>query len=232
MVRIGNRFKKIEYTGTYDESFEYHTPTGMYTTGGGWSASETKTWNDSYSILLKNNFAGGDMFINNYRETDIPAAGRTIYREATTFPHEVIAIDDQTPPDGYKRLWDKWSDGVDSLSRELRYAQSFDKMANFNKICNVTFQNSFVGGGNGGVISVNSIQYNSPTSQFEVKEKNPISSYAPNQTVNGIDYTFTQWSDGITSNPRTFYLLYIVHLLPIILAVQVLPTGINGLVLQ
>ncbi|MBI5730509.1 MAG: hypothetical protein HY963_05165 [Ignavibacteriales bacterium] len=42
------------------------------------------------------------------------------------------------------------------------------------KITNVTFQNNFVGVGNGGVITVNGTQYNSPTSQFQVIEQNAI----------------------------------------------------------
>ena len=37
-------------------------------------------------------------------------------------------------------------------------------LAGLRKICNLTFQNNFVGVGNGGVISVNNNQYNSPTS--------------------------------------------------------------------
>ncbi len=77
-------------------------------------------------------------------------------------------------------------------------------LAGLRKICNLTFQNNFVGVGNGGVISVNNNQYNSPTSQFNVIEQNNISAYATGQTINGIIYSFSQWNDGNTQQIRTF----------------------------
>ncbi|MBU2444605.1 MAG: T9SS type A sorting domain-containing protein [Bacteroidetes bacterium] len=73
------------------------------------------------------------------------------------------------------------------------------------KICNVNFQNSFTGVGNGGTIRVNQTQYNSPTSNFPVVEQNQISAEAVDQTINGINYTFTQWSEaGSTNRSWTF----------------------------
>jgi hypothetical protein len=78
-------------------------------------------------------------------------------------------------------------------------------IAGLRKVCNINFQNNFIGVGNGGTIIVNGTQYNSPTSGITVIEQNPITATAQNQTINGIDYTFTSWSDGSTQNPRTFY---------------------------
>lgn len=68
----------------------------------------------------------------------------------------------------------------------------------------VTFQNEFISVGNGGTIIVNGTQYNSPATGFYVQEGGSITGEAQDHTINGIDYTFTSWSDGSTQNPRTF----------------------------
>jgi hypothetical protein len=70
-------------------------------------------------------------------------------------------------------------------------------------IYNLVFQNSFAGGSNGGIIQVNSSSQNSPTSQYSIVEQNQITATAVNQTINGIDYTFTSWSTGSTSQTIT-----------------------------
>jgi hypothetical protein len=127
--------------------------------------------------------------------------------------------------DGYYRIWNdteaplnpsKWEKIV-GFNREFKSSNinySFTAAENDNnstyeaglrKICNITFQNNFTGVGNSGTITVNGQNYSSPTSQFQVVELNPITASAQSQTINGIDYTFSQWNDGNTSNPRTFY---------------------------
>jgi len=73
------------------------------------------------------------------------------------------------------------------------------------KVCNVTFQNNFIGVGNGGTIKVNGTKYNSPTSQFQVVDGNTITAEAQYYYfMNGIEYTFTNWSDGSTLPSKTF----------------------------
>jgi len=78
--------------------------------------------------------------------------------------------------------------------------------AYLKKICNLTFLNYFVGLSSYGTITVNGQSYSSPTSQFQVVEQNAIdvsvNTYYYN---NGIEYNFSQWNDGNTSNPRTFF---------------------------
>jgi hypothetical protein len=79
---------------------------------------------------------------------------------------------------------------------------------------NITFQNSFVGIGNGGIIIVNGTQSNSPAASTVV-EQNPITATAVDQTISAIDYEFIGWYDGpasdlnanriSTENPHTFY---------------------------
>jgi hypothetical protein len=82
----------------------------------------------------------------------------------------------------------------------LTVSQNTTCTANFLKEFNIGFQNGFTGG----VIKVNGVQYNSPTSSFPVLETHTISAEAVNQATNGLQYTFTQWSDGSTLNPHTF----------------------------
>jgi len=77
--------------------------------------------------------------------------------------------------------------------------------ANLLKVCNIPVQNNMVGLINAGTIIVNGTQYPSGT-VFPVVEQNTISVTPQNQTINGIDYTFTNWSDDIHNHqsPRTF----------------------------
>jgi hypothetical protein len=74
-------------------------------------------------------------------------------------------------------------------------------IADLKMIYIVTFQNNF----GGGAITVNGQPYSSPTSQFQVVEQNAITASAQGQGLNGIEYTFTQWSDGYPYSYRTFY---------------------------
>ncbi|MFZ5946809.1 MAG: hypothetical protein ACOYU5_02445, partial [Stygiobacter sp.] len=129
---------------------------------------------------------------------------------------------DQNDGAGYNRIWN--SNGTNNsywlknftnkifgaTSRDYSYTvQSGDNgatlVADLKRICNITFQNNFIGVGNGGVITVNGSQYNSPTSSFQVVEENPITVEANTYYYNnGIIYTFKQWNDGNTSYDRTF----------------------------
>ncbi|MFZ6034234.1 MULTISPECIES: hypothetical protein [Melioribacter] len=78
-------------------------------------------------------------------------------------------------------------------------------IAGLRKVCNVTFENNFTSVGNGGTIKVNGVQYSSPTSQFQVVEGNTITAEAEYYYhINGINYTFLNWSDGSTSRSHAF----------------------------
>ncbi|MCL4548606.1 MAG: matrixin family metalloprotease [Bacteroidetes bacterium] len=163
-------------------------------------------YNPLYFVTVKNNFAGGQIKVEYTTYTNVPLEGLPVFNwRETSFPHTLTAFDNQTPPDGYKRIWYKWN-GIDpNLIKSLNTPTDGTFEAQFNKEFNVNFQNSFVGGGTGGTIIVGSTQYNSPTSSFQVIELNSISATAQNQTVNGIQYTFSQWSNGSTSATTTFY---------------------------
>lgn len=101
VVRIGNQYVRIQNVGYADETFYYTA--GSLSTGGNYSVVASGTWSE-YSILLKNNFAGGGMYINAEWHANIPLNGKTVTREGSTFPHELTAVDGQTETDGYKRL--------------------------------------------------------------------------------------------------------------------------------
>lgn len=203
IVRVGNKFKKIVNIGEFDESFYFNTSTQIFTTDGNYSVTAEGDWNEK-SILVRNNFAGGNMYINDYLEESILYTGRTLYREASTFPHTLTAINNQEAG-GYKRSWYQWSDTYPYLNRQLNSAQNFYESANFKEVYKIYFKNNFGNEGSGGIINVNSFQYNSPTSFFEVVDGGSINSSVPNQTINGIDFTFKQWDDANSSNPRYFY---------------------------
>jgi hypothetical protein len=68
----------------------------------------------------------------------------------------------------------------------------------------VQFQNNFPGTGNGGIIYVSGIQYNSPTSEFLVVQIDSINASAVGQDFNGMHYAFDHWSDGSTSSYKYF----------------------------
>jgi hypothetical protein len=57
----------------------------------------------------------------------------------------------------------------------------------------------------GGVIKVNSVQYSSPTTSFQVVQGNTNTGTAINLQVDyGIEYSFNHWSDGSTLSSKTF----------------------------
>lgn len=132
----------------------------------------------------------------------------------------LTAISPQTDNQNYQMVWHT---GTVNASRWQRNGETFlsDQSITFTvsssnndatyspglrKICNITFQNSFVGISNGGKIQVNGITYDLPTSAFNVVELNPIvASPVDRQTFNNIIYHFLKWSDGNTSFNRTFY---------------------------
>ena len=86
---------------------------------------------------------------------------------------------------------------TENASYEWRTRRRFD----------VTLDNDFIDGGSGGYIIVNDTNRTVPYFQY-VFEDDPIEIEAPTQTqtVNGkqVTYNFLKWSDGNTSNPRTF----------------------------
>lgn len=171
-----------------------------------------------FTVRNENIFTTGSIYVDNYSVSKNSPYDRP---SSATNNFAIGAIDQNAM--GYNWIWNNsgmnnsdWRKQPQnqnstnySFSRNTSYTvQSNDNstklIAGLRKICNVNFQNSFVGVGNGGVININSTQYNSPTANFNVVELNPITATAVWQNINGIDYTFNKWSDGNTSATRTF----------------------------
>lgn len=202
VVRIGNQYVRIQNVGYADETFYYSS--GSLSTGGNYSVVASGTWSE-YSILLKNNFAGGGMYINSEWHSNIPINGTTVTREGSTFPHELTAVDGQTGTDGYKRLWNIWSNNNTNLYQYLNSPGNYTNyVAQFDKEYNLTFvANS--------TMYINSNQRASSWIEY-VREQSSNSAYAINYSQNYIDYTFTNWTSGgqsfsspITANGHATY---------------------------
>ncbi len=165
------------------------------------------------TIAVKNSFPGGSVIVDGTRYDNIGSGKSFDWTVGST--HTITAIDNQyaVDVDGqyYYHLYRSWSDGAGNTvvsSPQLTYTLTVSGdntyTANFLRQCNISFQNNFVGVGNGGVINVNGTQYNSPTSSFTVTQNNTITAQAIYTTNNGIEYLFNHWEDGSTSNPYTF----------------------------
>jgi hypothetical protein len=178
------------------------------------------TLNCRFMIRHQNNFTGGKIYVENYYvQKDAPYDRPSL--QGNNYLIGAIEQSDGT----YNCVWNAsgtskgyWGkkqhnyNFVDySYSQNTSYLVSSpnaDKdltlQANLRKVYNVNFHNNISDVGGHGVIIVNGTQYNSPTQNFPVVQEETITATAVNQTVTGIDYTFSSWSDGSTQNPRTF----------------------------
>ncbi len=71
------------------------------------------------------------------------------------------------------------------------------------KVCNVTFQNSFVGLSSRGTMTISGNSVTLPTGAYEVIEGNTINASATYYQENGINYYFRRWEDNSTDPNRT-----------------------------
>jgi hypothetical protein len=183
------------------------------------TAEQTITFYVKFKVSVHNNFSGGTINIDG---SALPG-GSYVYK----YSGDVLNVGaiDQTDNNNYARTWNSsgtndsyWKRKNETIigaqSRNYSYTiTSTDNgaylTADLKKICNINFQNSLTGIGNGGSIYVNGTSYNSPTTAFSTIEGNPINVVAPytiyNHNNGGLDYHFTQWSDGSGSASRTIY---------------------------
>ena len=198
---------------------------------GAFSQNESKT--DSYanlsltltvtftgSITADNNFTAPNgtngIIIVNGTQRDAPY---TIQNVTVGSNETLQAVSPQTDNQGYQVIWHTGSTNASNWTRDGVFvnpnqtynftvaAGDFGKtfQANLRKVTNITFQNNFIGVGNGGVIKVNNTQVSSPTASYSVVELNPITATAVSQSFNNIAYYFTNWSTGSTNSTETFY---------------------------
>lgn len=175
------------------------------------------------TLTADNNFTAsgstnhGIIIIDGQSQT-VPLSGYSITKLSGT-SLSLEAVSPQTDNQNYQMIWhsgainpSKWNrNGFPAYNNSVFTFTVYEDnagsryQAQLKKICNINFQNSFVGVGNGGVINVNNTQYSSPTSSFSVVELNPITALpVSGQIINGIVYNFSKWSDGNTTANRTF----------------------------
>ncbi len=200
VVVIGNQFVRIEHSGSADESF-YYTYGGSISTDGKYNITAQGTW-DPKSIVLQNDFSGGSMYINSELISNIPISGAYVTREASTFPHTLTAIDNQTGRDSdspysatYGRKWKIWSSSTTSLSREVTLLNySYLTTATFDKLCNVAFETG------GHPFTANGSYYSSSSTINILQDRN-VEAYAHNFYENGLNYSFSHWlKNGVPSS--------------------------------
>jgi hypothetical protein len=202
--------------GTYQWRLELWEGDGI--TGSVKTAEQTITFNVKHTFTVKNNFGYGTI--------NVDGVLRNSPYQLKKFTGDLVAggaIDQVYNNNSY--IWNQsgvnnsnWGRGklggtyVGGLSqlRDYTYTLVSDDngaalIANLRKIVKPNFQNSFTDVGNGGVIKINNTQYNSPTSQFDVIELNPITATAVYQVINEIGYSFHHWNDGSTTATKTFY---------------------------
>ena len=164
-----------------------------------------------WTALVQNSFTGGEVSVFGENE-DSPFTTPVLYWEATI---NIDAIMDGEDHDDYVWRFDEWTRGSGGafLSSSKATTSKLDHYftgsaqphtAILWREFNVTFQNSLPGA-SGGNIKVGSTTYSAPkvTQTVEVLSPN-VSAQGLDQEINGIWYTFSQWSDGPTTNPRTF----------------------------
>ena len=179
----------------------------------------------NYQMKIENDFvkqdgSGGKIFVNDANEQKTAP----FYRSCSYLDNFIIGAIEQS--DGvYNRVWNQsgtnnsfwqvtryesdpvnWSNNQNTTYTYHGYDFNARLTALLKKVCNITFTNNFIGGGTGGIIIVNGTQYNSPANGFTVVEQNPDTATALDQTINGIDYTFSGWYEGTTliSTQKTY----------------------------
>lgn len=156
------------------------------------------------NVTVQNDFGGasaGDVNVN----TENKASGTTLSLNWWTF-NTFAAINGQRYG-GYGWKHFQWT-GPDNyssnnLSISIKHRRNTTYTAHFYRVFDVTFQNNFIGVGNGGTIKVKGQNQNSPYTA-QVNEGNSVTAQALPQTLSNIDYSFDHWSDGSTSAQKTF----------------------------
>jgi len=214
LLKIGNKYCTLtipNFNPAYNADFVLQFVGGVFTRidnaqlGRQISISATHTWT-GYDVIVKNSFnLEGIMSLDNINFT-IPAAGTTFTWEQSSFPHRFEAKDQKPDDLDYWQRFYSWTvngsnetyDRVKSISTGNNIYQ-----ANFKNEYNINFQNSF-SGTTGGVIKVNGTQQNAPY-QTTVLQYDSISATAITNSINGISYSFSHWSDGSTQGYNHYF---------------------------
>jgi hypothetical protein len=167
------------------------------------------TKNALWDIRLENSFGGGTVGRRIGGALSTYPSGYTSEKmHWTTSPvFTMVATMDGEEYNNYVRRFQNWVSSLRSSSSpewtvpidSYIHTSPTQYTATFKKEYNITFQNSFVGVGNAGVLKVGGVTYTLPTSDFPVIEEETISAQIVYNLINGIEYVFDHWSDGSTS---------------------------------
>lgn len=163
------------------------------------------------TLTFRNSFNGGMMYVGKnklgeWMDFNTNPTFSKLY--APTSQLDIRAITPQWHG-GYKWIFQYWSQGPTPTSLEQTITvpnNDAEYVAVFIAEFHVTAQNQFGScvSGNPGTIKVGGTNRSSPHDEI-VMETYSTTLEAIDQTHNGVDYDFTQWSDGNTSRQRTVY---------------------------
>ncbi len=170
-----------------------------------------------WSIKLQNSFTGGKVGVGGGQEEgegsppaeyDSPHTVDNLHWEGTVIG---VAVMDGRLHEGYVRRFRKWTSpyseaftvSASHQVRSLGFSSATEFTAHLPREFNVTLQNSFLGA-TGGVIKVNQTTSSAPHYTAVLEDSAAITVQAIYNEINRIQYTFAQWNDGSTVNPRTF----------------------------
>ena len=174
------------------------------------------TVNVSFQISVENIFGGGNISVDGSTRTSpfirTAASGNSVpvgAIEQDYGNYHWIWNSSGTDDSEWRRQQSSGGSVGFSESQSTSYSVQSNDMntslvAGLRKECNISFENNFPSVGNGGTINVNYSSYDSPTANFTVVEQNTIRATAINQTINGIDYTFTSWDNNSPYATTTF----------------------------
>lgn len=155
-----------------------------------------------WSIKVQNNFTGGKVGVSGV-ERDAPYTVSGLHWESGVYAEAVM---DGRLHDNYVRLFSNWSgpnfnrtDKVVFLPvTSYDFSQPITYTANFAKQYDATLQNSFLGA-QGGIIKVDGLQQSAPY-VAHVRQDNSVNVEATYQVINGISYSFSNWTNDRDAN--------------------------------
>ncbi|HEV8537725.1 MAG TPA: trypsin-like peptidase domain-containing protein [Bacteroidota bacterium] len=196
----------------------------------------TSTFNTAFWAMLsvaaftgtvKNDFVGGEFYVDNDRYTNVPLAGQSFVWLQNT-QHTLSAVDNQTPLDGYKRhFWEWRKDGgffastpqttTDAVTSNVSYE------ARFRREFSITISAAYVEPTGGGTYNITRtsppVNLTGQTSWSGTSIEN-LDAAITLQAVPGTGAFFAGWSDGTAANPYTFTpsdhkTLYAIYKMPL-----------------
>jgi hypothetical protein len=160
-----------------------------------------------WSAQVSNSFAQGNVKVAD----TVRASGWTepnLHWESTV---SLDAVEADTYWDPYYRRFRRWTKGGELISTSKAtngqitrydYQNSEQFVADLPAEYNVTFQNSLPGA-SGGTIKVRGVSQSSPYATT-VLDAEDVLGEGVYQEISRIKYTFSQWNDASSTNPRTF----------------------------